>query len=203
MNRWQGLRLIDGNCQTVLSPGVYAYEAVLHSFSKKVQREVSRVNEIQIRPMRREQYPLLEDFFYDAIFQPEESEPLPRDVIQQPELAVYIRDFGKQDDMCLVAESEGKVLGAVWTRILAGEIKGYGYIDESTPEVAISVKKEFRRQGIGKKLMQEMLIVLKSQGYERVSLSVDKENYACRMYEALGFRIMEEQKDDYLLLLQL
>ena len=52
-------------------------------------------------------------------------------------------------------------------------------------------------------LMQEMLIVLKSQGYERVSLSVDKENYACRMYEALGFRIMEEQKDDYLLLLQL
>lgn len=161
------------------------------------------VGAVHIRPMNEQEYPLLEEFLYDAIFQPEGREPVPREVIHQPELAVYIQDFGKADDLCLVAELEGTVLGAVWTRILAGEVKGYGNIDGSTPEFAISVKKEFRKQGIGTLLMREMTALLKEKGYERVSLSVDKINYAYRMYEKLGFKVVKEQEDDYLMLLKL
>lgn len=181
----------------------HAYDTVLHSFSKKVQKEIVKAEDIRIRPLSQNEYPLLGGFLYDAIFVPEGSGPLPEDVILRPELAVYIQDFGNADDICLAAESEGKVLGAVWTRIMAGERKGYGTVDESIPELTISVKREFRNQGIGKKLMMEITGVLKERGYKGVSLSVDKANYALRMYEALGFRVIEEGKDDCLMILEL
>lgn len=200
---WNTIYLDKIPDETLLDMIDLAYETVLNSFSKKVQREILTVEEIHIRQMKTEEYPCLEDFLYDAIFQQEDSELLSRDVIYQPELAVYIKDFGKPDDVCLVAESEGKLLGAVWTRILAGEIKGYGNIDRTTPEFSISVQKEFRGQGIGNKLMQEMMVRLKHQGYKNASLSVSKENYAYQMYQQLGFRVVKEQEEDYLMLLHL
>jgi len=46
----------------------------------------------------------------------------------------------RPDDLCMVAESCRHILGAVWTRILAGKVKGYGNVDDHTPEFAISVK---------------------------------------------------------------
>ncbi|MBT9775110.1 GNAT family N-acetyltransferase [Clostridium sp. MCC353] len=153
--------------------------------------------------MTEEEYPLLEGFLYDAVFQPEGSAPLPREVILRPELAVYIQGFGKADDICLAAESHGKALGAVWTRIMAGEARGYGTVDESIPELAISVKKEFRNQGIGKRLMKEITAVLKERGYKGVSLSVDKANYALRMYEDLGFRVVKDEGEGCLMILDL
>lgn len=181
----------------------HAYETVLHSFSKKVQKEIMTAGDLRIRPMAEGEYPLLEAFLYDAVFQPEGSELLPKDIIYRPELAIYIRDFGKPDDVCLVAEAEGKVLGAAWSRILAGTVRGYGNIDDTTPECAVSVKKEFRQQGIGTKLMVKLMARLKEMGYERVSLSVDKDNDAFRMYQKLGFEVVQEQAEDNLMLLVL
>lgn len=181
----------------------HAYDTVLHSFSKKVQRQILTVDELEIRPLRREEYPLLEDFLYDAVFVPEGVIPPSRKIIRQPELAVYMEDFGRADDFCLAAESEGCILGAVWVRILAGKVRGYGNIDDSTPEFAISVKKEFRQQGIGRRLMEEMIGLLKKEGYKKASLSVNKDNYAYRLYEKLGFQVVKEQDEDYLMLLEL
>lgn len=170
---------------------------------KKTSCSVFYTEELVVRPLKLEEYPLLEDFLYDAIYLPEGTAPLPKEIIRQPELAIYMEDFGRPGDFCLAAEADGQVVGAVWTRILAGETKGYGNIDEHTPEFAISVKKEFRRRGIGRKLMWEMLVLLKEQGYKRTSLSVNKENYAFSMYRKLGFRVVEEQEEDYRMLLDL
>lgn len=161
------------------------------------------VDEVKIRRMMPEEYPLLEDFLYDAIYLPEGASKPPREIIRQPELSVYIDYFGQMNDLCLVAEAEGHILGAVWTRILAGEIKGYGNVDAHTPEFAISVKKEFRQLGIGSKLMREMIALLKSKGYRKASLSVNKDNYACQMYGKMGFRVIKEREEDYLMLLEL
>ena len=158
---------------------------------------------IQIRPARPEEYPLLADFLYEAIYLPEGADAPPKEIICKPELAVYITAFGQPDDLCLVAESCGQILGAVWTRILAGNVKGYGNVDGRTPEFAISVKKKYRGQGIGSRLMREMITLLKRRGYEKASLSVNKENYACRMYEKLGFHVIQEQEDDYLMVRRL
>ena len=65
---------------------------------------------------------------------------------------------------------------------------------------AISVLKEYRGLGIGSKLMKQILKALKEQGYKQVSLSVQKENYAVDMYKKVGFRILNENKEDYIMI---
>ncbi|EPY2281678.1 GNAT family N-acetyltransferase [Clostridium sporogenes] len=95
------------------------------------------------------------------------------------------------------------MIGAVWVRILAGKIKGYGNIDNRTPEFAISLLKEYRSQGIGTALMKKMIKYLKEKGYSQTSLGVDKDNYAVKMYKNVGFKIIEEREHDYLMILKL
>lgn len=153
-----------------------------------------------IRPIKIEEIPVLEDFLYEAIFQRDENNLLPRDIIKQPELSVYIDDFGRTDDHCLVAESDGKIVGAVWTRILTGSVKGFGYVDDYTPEFAISLFKEYRNKGIGTNLMNSMLRFLKDFGYTQTSLAVQKDNYALKLYQSVGFIIIAESEQDYLML---
>lgn len=159
--------------------------------------------ECQIREMKPEEINLLEDFLYEAIFQKEGEPLLSKKILQNPELKTYIEQFGKKDDHCFVAETGGDIVGAVWARILAGEIKGYGNIDDKTPELAISIVKPYRKRGIGTQLMQTMIAHLKKKGYEKASLSVDKENYAYKMYQRLGFTIVKEPENDYLMVLEL
>ena len=138
------------------------------------------------------------------VYVPEGTEPFPRDIIKIPEINAYINGFGNQkDDYCLVAETDNRIIGAVWVRILSGKVKGYGYVDDETPEFAISLFKEFRSLGIGIKLMQQMIEHLKKQEYTQTSLSVQKENYAVKMYQKLGFEIISENKEDYLMVLKL
>ena len=200
---WNTIYLDDFPEDELLNMIDHAYDTVLHSFSKKVQKEILTVEELVIRDIRSEEYLLLEDFLYDAIYIPEGMETPSREVIRQPELAVYIEDFGQPDDWCLVAESAGFLLGAIWCRVLSGEKRGYGNINEDTPELAISVKKEFRHQGIGKQLMREMLDLLRKKGYGGVSLSVSRENFAFEMYKSLGFQTLKEQGAEVLMLLEL
>ena len=152
-----------------------------------------------IRELRDNEKNLLEDFIYEAIFQKDGEEKVHRDIIYTPEVNNYIVDFGKKDDFCLVVDLNGKVIGAVWTRILSGEIKGYGNIDEFTPEFAISLYSEYRNMGIGKILMQEMLEVLKKHGYKKASLAVQKENYAVKLYKKVGFKIIKETEEEYIM----
>ena len=76
-----------------------------------------------IRHLYEEETPLLRDFLYEAVFIPEGETAPPENVLDLPELKVYIEDFGKKkDDLCIVAECDGKIVGAVWTRIM----KDYG-----------------------------------------------------------------------------
>ena len=153
-----------------------------------------------IREIRPEEIPLLDDFLYEAIFIPEGVPAPPRSIIESEDLQVYVRDFGKRaDDRCLVAEADGKVVGAVWTRIM----DDYGHIDNRTPSLAISLYKEYRCQGIGTALLNRMLEALRQDGYERVSLSVQKDNYAILMYEKSGFTIVEDRGEEVLMVCRL
>lgn len=153
-----------------------------------------------IRELKESEYSLLEDFLYEAIFIPEGVEPPPRDIIQKDELQIYIRDFGKlPDDICLVAETGGKVFGAVWTRIM----HDYGNIDDRTPSFAISLYKEYRGHGIGTRLMREMIGRLRERGYEQASLAVQKANYAEKMYKNVGFETIDENEEEYIMRIRL
>lgn len=153
-----------------------------------------------IREIVESEYSVLEDFLYEAIFIPEGVETPPREIIFKPELQVYIKNFGSQDsDYCLVAEVDNKIIGAVWVRIM----NDYGHINNQTPSFAISVCKDFRNKGIGTALMKDMLALLKEQGYNQASLAVQKENYAVKMYKKVGFEIIGENDEEYIMICEL
>lgn len=153
-----------------------------------------------IREINESEYSVLKDFLYEAIFIPEGAEPPPKSIIENEELQVYVRDFGKlSDDKCLVAEKDGKIVGAVWTRIM----NDYGHIDDSTPSLAISLYSEYRSLGIGTDLMKRMLELLKNCGYKQVSLSVQKANYAVKLYLDTGFEIVSENDEEYIMVRKL
>lgn len=153
--------------------------------------------EYRIREMQPYEYPRLADFLYEAIFQSDENNLAPKTIIQKPELQIYIKDFGGgKDDYCLCAEVGGVIVGAVWVR----NIKGYGSVDDATPELSISLYKDFRGYGIGTNMMQKMLEQLKRKGYSKASLAVQKRNYAAKMYLKIGFQIIDENEDEYIMI---
>ena len=153
-----------------------------------------------LRTLRKEETELLKDFLYEAIFIPEGVEPPDRSIIEQPELSIYYDDFGSGNaDNCIVAEDNGKVIGAVWTRIM----NDYGHVDNDTPSFAISLYKEYRGQGIGTELMRKMISLLKEQGYKKASLAVQKANYAVKMYKKVGFKIIDENSEEYIMVCDL
>ncbi len=153
-----------------------------------------------IRSLQKEEVILLKDFLYEAIFLPEGAKPPAREIVERPELQVYTDGFGSQKgDNCLVAEIGGRVVGAVWTRIM----EDYGHIDNDTPSFAISLYQEYRGQGIGTELMKKMLGLLKTQGYTKASLAVQKANYAVKMYRQTGFEIVGENEEEYIMVCRL
>ena len=149
-----------------------------------------------IRKLRDDETELLKDFLYEAIFIPKGVEPPDRSIVEQPELSLYYDGFGGGPaDNCLVAEVDGKVVGAVWTRIM----NDYGHVDDETPSFAISLYKEYRGKGIGTAMMRRMQELLKRQGWQKASLAVQKANYAVRMYEAVGFKTVDEDDEEYIM----
>ena len=150
----------------------------------------------KIRTLEKSEYTVLEDFLYEAIFIPEGVEPPSKDIIKRPELQVYVENFGtRRGDFVLCVECDGRIVGAVWTRIM----EDYGHIDDDTPSFAISLYKEYRGQGIGTELMKKMLEVLKNAGFSRASLAVQKANYAVKMYRKVGFKIADENEEEYIM----
>lgn len=153
-----------------------------------------------IRKIGRDEIKLLDDFLYEAIFIPEGTEKPSKEIIKSKDLQVYIKNFGNsKDDNCLVAEYNNKIIGACWTRIM----NDYGHIDDETPSFAISLYEEYRGKGIGTELMLKMLDLLKQKGYKQVSLAVQKENYAVKMYKKVGFKIIDENEEEYIMICKL
>lgn len=149
-----------------------------------------------IQEIQKQEYPLLHHFLYEAIFVPDGEQPPPRTILSAPELQVYVAGFGESaDDLGLVARADGRVIGAVWARIM----NDYGHVDDETPSLAISLYKEYRGLGIGTALLKEMLVRLKARGYRRVSLSVQKANGAARLYQRLGFQIIAENCEEFIM----
>lgn len=153
-----------------------------------------------IREMEKEEYPLLSDFLYEAIYIPDGVEPPPKSVINTPELQEYITEFGdRKHDKALVALTAKGIVGAVWARIM----NDYGHIDDDTPSIAMAVHKEYRDLGIGTALLKRLLYVLKLNGYEKVSLSVQKANYAVKMYKKVGFDVVDENSEEFIMAIEL
>jgi GNAT superfamily N-acetyltransferase len=166
----------------------------------QIPHQIKEADGCRFRRIKPEEYPVLTTFLYEAIYVPEGMEPPPLSIVSNPEVSFYIKDFGRAGDICLVCEAHKQIVGAAWSRILDGEgERGYGNIGAGIPELAISVLPGYRGRGIGLGLLQRLHIALGAEGYDRISLSVQKANPAFRLYERAGYRVLREQEDDYIM----
>jgi len=144
---------------------------------------------VGIRELRADEVSFLEDMLYAAItWNPQRRLPLPKaELLQLPQLTIFHEGWGREGDTALVAELDGRRVGLVWYRFFTEDVHGEGFVDEATPEVAIAVVEEERGNGIGAALMQAVHERARADGVARISLSVDHDNPARRLYERLGY----------------
>jgi ribosomal protein S18 acetylase RimI-like enzyme len=156
----------------------------------------SETMDYSIREMKKEEYGLLGDFLYEAIYIPAGMQPPPKSVIQCPQLQEYIAAFGtRRADIAFVAQVQHRVVGAIWARIM----HDYGHLDDATPSLAMSVYPQYRGCGIGTALLRQLLCREQSAGYAKVSLSVQKANAAVRLYRRMGFTVVKETGEEYIM----
>ena len=148
-------------------------------------------------------YPVLREMFYLSLFVPDGEEPHPETVIDLPELAKYIDGIGREGDFGFLCLDDTIAIGAIWGRIFDEHNRGYGFVDEQTPELGMAVIPEYRNRGIGQRLLTLFLQDAKERGHRAVSLSVDKRNRAKNLYNRAGFVIVKETEVDYVMMRKL
>jgi ribosomal protein S18 acetylase RimI-like enzyme len=107
----------------------------------------------------------------------------------------YVEQWGRPGDAAMIALDDGISVGAAWYRLFKAAAPGYGFVDESIPELTIAVVPSRRGRGFGEELLAGLLDRARQEGYEALSLSVEKENPALRLYERFGFRPVGEIGD--------
>ncbi|MDC7229624.1 MAG: GNAT family N-acetyltransferase [Sphaerochaetaceae bacterium] len=196
-------RTLKRDLQYLVQRGFYQVEVIqgvdMHPHSAHLHVIASLKHVLAIRPLWRREYPLIGHFLYEAIYVAEGEAPPPLSILEDPSLSHYIQEFGRVGDYALAAEVHDKVVGVVWVRLFDPQDPGYGYFTSETPELCIAIEEPFRNRGLGRQLIEEMCKVLLHAGYEKVSLSVQKESRAYMLYQSLGFLVAEERGDAYVM----
>ena len=144
-----------------------------------------------IRPLTPADEPFLWDMLYQALYVPEGHPPFPREMVHEPEIRRYAQGWGQSTDIGVMALDDERPVGAAWLRLLIGNNKGFGYVDENTPELSIAVLPEYRAKGVGSNLLVRLVEMAKAH-YSAMCLSVSSENPAQRLYQRLGFEVVGE-----------
>lgn len=148
---------------------------------------------MEIRPIAESEHEFLFDLVYEAAYIHEGMERPPKSFVHEPHVSRYVENFGREGDIAFVLVNESELVGGIWCRLFSEECSGYGFVDESIPELGMAVFDPHRGQGSGTKLMHTLIESLRVAGFARVSLSVDKRNPALRLYERFGFEVVREK----------
>jgi ribosomal protein S18 acetylase RimI-like enzyme len=141
-----------------------------------------------IRPGSRHDARFLRDMLKHAYYW---RERMPTGPIDAP-VQRYVLNWGRPGDASVIAFDEGNPVGAAWYRLFKEQERGYGFVDEQTPELSIAVVPSRRGKGLGDELLTALLEQARQDGYKQISLSVEPENPALRLYERHGFRKLAE-----------
>ncbi len=146
---------------------------------------------------------LIEMLVEAAFWRPDGPRGSVDEVSRQPELAHYVADWPRPGDLGIVAEAERPV-GAAWLRFFTASDPGYGFVDVATPEVSMGVVREWRRQRIGARLLAALVTAAaREANMTALSLSVEPDNYARRLYERVGFQQIGQVGGSLTMLLRL
>jgi len=141
-----------------------------------------------IRPLTRQDEPILWEMLYYGLFSTGKSEPPSRDVVRRPEIVRYVQDWGRAGDIGFVAHDKKNraLLGAAWLRQPTDK-------SDASPELALAVKPEHRRHGIGTALLTQL--VRATPEHSTISVSFVAGKPVLRLYERFGFKVVEQRPD--------
>jgi len=150
------------------------------------------VNELRCRPAGPEDFTFLATMLGEAaVWRPDKPTPTAEQVMADPRYAMYLAGWPRHGDYGLVAEQDGPV-GAAWYRTYTEADHGYGFVAEDVPELSIAVIASRRHEGIGRRLLNDLIDASVAQGCRALSLSVAENNPARRLYESVGFVLVEQ-----------
>jgi GNAT superfamily N-acetyltransferase len=152
---------------------------------------MSPANPVTLRPATTADVTFLREMLYHAIYTPPGGPPLATQILQRTELSRYVDGWVKPGDMGVIAELSGIPVGAAWLRLMKGENRGYGYVEDGIPELTIALLPDYRSMGIGTQLLTHLLGRAAGH-YPAVSLSVSADNPACRLYQRHGFVVIRD-----------
>ena len=150
-------------------------------------------DDVRIRPGTPGDVPFLVRMLHEACLWNPEWERWPLEELMTDEhLRRYVEDWGREGDAAVVAtDVAGEPLGAAWYRVFPASEPGYGFVDERTPELSIAVLPGWRGRGVGGSLLRALMERARARGFAALSLSVNPDNPALRLYERLGFEKVE------------
>jgi GNAT superfamily N-acetyltransferase len=161
-----------------------------------MREKIDTFMEITVRDLGSDELAFLREMLYAALdWQPKVELPPREFVLAHEQVVIYHQDWGRPGDVALVAEADGRPIGLAWYRFFTEAVHGEGYVDDATPELAIAVVDEFRGGGVGSQLMDAIHQRARTEGVERMALSVDADNPAKRLYERLGYVDYEPDDD--------
>ncbi|SET94176.1 GNAT family N-acetyltransferase [Paenibacillus sp. NFR01] len=142
-----------------------------------------------IRSVNEQDITFLWEMLFESIYTPEGQEAANRDIINNPSLSKYVEGWGREGDRGYIAVNDlGDSLGSITLRYFNKDNKGYGYVNDETPELGMAIRAEHRGRGIGTELLKTLLEQAKIEGINSISLSVDPNNPAIRLYKRFGFK---------------
>jgi ribosomal protein S18 acetylase RimI-like enzyme len=144
-----------------------------------------------VRGLAQDDEPLLWEMLYHALYVAPGQPPFPRGIVNEPEIARYVLGWGRANDRGFVAfdEATSRPAGAAWARLFVADERGYGYINDETPELSAAVLPEYRNKGVGTALLNRLVEDARTR-FPALSLSVSADNPAVRLYRRLGFRVV-------------
>jgi len=155
------------------------------------------VKDVRFRPAAAEDFTFLATMLGEAaVWRPDKPTPTADQVLADPRYSLYLVGWPRQGDYGLVAEQDGPV-GAAWFRRFTEASHGYGFVADDVPELAIAVLASRRHEGIGRRLLVDLIEASVAQGFPAISLSVAADNPARGLYESSGFVAVEKHASSW------
>ena len=141
-----------------------------------------------IRPLTRQDEPILWEMLYYGLSSAGKNQQASRDVVRRPEISRYVEGWGRVGDTGFVAHDKKNrvLLGAAWLRRSTDK-------SDAAPELALAVKPEHRKHGIGTALLTQL--VRANPDHSTISVSFVAGKPVLRLYERFGFKVIEQRPD--------
>jgi GNAT superfamily N-acetyltransferase len=117
-------------------------------------------------------------------------------IFSTPGIAHYIAGWPRATDLGVIAEGNGQRVGAAWLRFLPASDPGYGFVASDVPELTVGVAASWRSRGVGRALLRAVAGQARSAGIAQISLSVERKNYAQKLYLSEGYQVMDSSAAD-------